>query len=434
MGAKGIIMQVEVQQIEPCKVALTVQVPPEQITQTADKVFDRFAKRTTVPGFRKGKAPRKLAERYIDVAAVREAAMDQVIQDAYKAALKQVEIEPYDQASVELKEFEEGQPLTFTATVPTRPEIELGDYKGIEVKRVLVPITDQDVANELQRFREQSARYEEVQEPAEDGDRVQCSIQVTMDGEPVPDASHESAWLLVGTNFPDFDQHLRGVTPGEEKEFDFAFPDEMENPERAGKQAHAALKVEHVQRRIVPEEDDAFAKSVGYDSAEALRAEVRQKLEDAAVQQADDFVERDLVAEVVKRSTAHFPQSMLDEEVGHRMDSLLKGLERRGIAMDAYLEAREKTLADLEEEFAEEARGVITNTLVLSRVAHDNDISVSAAEIQEELERRAKEAGADPKVMKQVLQDQGEMNRLTNSVFMRKVLEYLKSVSVVKEA
>jgi trigger factor len=427
-------MQVDVQQLEPCKVSLTIQVPPEQITRTADQVFNRFAKRTTVPGFRKGKAPRKLAERFIDVAAVREAAMDQVIQDAYREALKQAEIEPYDQASVELKEFEEGQPLTFTATVPTKPEVNLGDYKGLQARRVLVPITDEDVSRELQRVREQSARYENVEEPATDGDRIQAHIEVTIDGEPVPDSSHESAWLLVGTNFPEFDEQVRGVAPGEEREFDFTFPDDLEDKERAGQKAHAKLKVERVQRRIVPEEDDAFAKSIGFESPEALRSDFRRQLEEAAQRQADEFVERDLVAEAVKRSTVHFPQSMVDEEVAHRMDTLLKGLERRGIAMDDYLAHQKKSLADLEADFAEEARQVITNTLVLSRIAHDNDISASQAEVQEELERRAQETGADPKVMRQVLQDQGELNRLINQVFMRKVMDYLKSVSAVKEA
>jgi trigger factor len=427
-------MQVDVQQLEPCKVALNIQVPPEQITQTIDNVFNRFAKRTTVPGFRKGKAPRKLAERYIDVDAVREAAMDQVIQDAYQAALKETGIQPYDQASVELKEFEEGQPLAFTATVPTRPEVELGEYKGIEVRRVVVPIGDAEVAQELQRVREQSARFEEVEEEAADGDRVQAKVEVTLDGEPVPEQSAENAWLLLGTNFPEFDQHLRGVKPGESREFDFTFPAELEDPERAGKLAHASVQVQHVQRRIVPAEDEEFAKSVGYESLEALRADFRQQLQKAADEQADDFVERDLVNEVVKRSTVHFPQSMVDEEVAHRMDTLLKGLERRGIDMDAYLAYQKKSLADLEAEYAEEARRVITNTLVLSRVAHDNDISVSKAEIEAELKARAQAAGADPKVMQQVMQDQGEMNRLTNSVFMKKVMDYLKSVSEIKEA
>jgi trigger factor len=427
-------MQVDVQQLEPCKVALNIQVPPEQITQTIDHVFNRFAKRTTVPGFRKGKAPRKLAERYIDVDAVREAALDQVIQDAFQAALKETGIQPYDQASVELKEFEEGQPLAFTATVPTRPEVELGEYKGIEVRRVLVPIGDAEVAQELQRVREQSARFEEVTEPAVDGDRVQASIQVTFNGEPVPEQSAESAWLMVGTNFPEFDEQLRGIKPDESREFDFTFPADLDDPERAGKQARAAVQVAHVQRRIVPEEDEEFAKSVGYENLEALRADFRQQLEKAAEQQADDFVDRDIVDEVVKRAKVHFPQSMVDEEVAHRMDTLLKGLQRRGIEMDAYLVYQKKSLSDLEGEYAEEARRVITNTLVLSRVAHDNDISVSKAEIEAELKSRAEAAGADLSVMQQVLQDQGEMNRLTNSVFMKKVMDYLKSVSVVKEA
>jgi FKBP-type peptidyl-prolyl cis-trans isomerase (trigger factor) len=124
----------------------------------------------------------------------------------------------------------------------------------------------------------------------------------------------------------------------------------------------------------------------------------------------------------------------VDEEVAHRMDTLLKGLQRRGIEMDAYLAYQKKSLSDLEGEYAEEARRVITNTLVLSRVAHDNDISVSKTEIEAELKSRAEAAGADLSVMQQVLQDQGEMNRLTNSVFMKKVMDYLKSVSVVKEA
>ena len=427
-------MQVDVRQLEPCKVALNIQVPPEQITQTIDSVFNRFAKRTTVPGFRKGKAPRKLAERYINAVAVREAALEQVVRDAYQEALKETGIQPYDEASVELKEFAEGQPLAFTATVPTRPTIEVGDYKGIEVRRVVVPIGETEVARELQRVREQAARFEEVQEPAEDGDRVQANIEVAIDGEPVPEASADHTWLLVGANFPDFDQHLRGIAPGESHEFDFTYPADMEDPARAGKQAHASIQAERVQRRIVPAQDDAFAKSLGYENLEALHVDFRQRLEAAAAQQADEFVQHDLVAEVVKRSTVHFPQSMVDEEVAHRIDTLLKGLERRGIQMDAYLAYQKKTLADLEAQYAEEARQVLANSLVLGRIAHDNDISVSQAEIDAELKARAAEAGADPKVMRQVLQDQGEINQLTHSVFTRKVMDYLKSVSVIKEA
>jgi trigger factor len=208
----------------------------------------------------------------------------------------------------------------------------------------------------------------------------------------------------------------------------------MENEALAGKPAHATVNVERVQRRNVPAEDEEFAKSIGYESLEAMRAQFREQLEEAARQQADDYLERDIVAEIVKRSTVHFPPSMVDQEVAHRIESLMSGLERRNLTMEAYLSHLDKSLADLEAEFAEESRQILTNTLILSHIAHDNDISVSKAEVEEELNRRAAAAGADPKVMRQVMQDQGEMNRLTNSVFIRKVMDYLKSVSKIKEA
>src|SRR5205085_4738952 len=126
----------------------------------------------------------------------------------------------------------------------------------------VVPIGDAEVAQELQRVREQSARFEEVEEPAVDGDRVQSKVEVSIEGEPVPEQSAESAWLLVGTNFPEFDEHLRGIKPGESREFDFTFPAELEDAERAGKVAHATVHAERIQRRVVPAEDEEFAKSV----------------------------------------------------------------------------------------------------------------------------------------------------------------------------
>src|SRR5439155_561191 len=240
---------------------------------------------------------------------------------------------------------------------------------------------------------------------------VQCSNQISVDGERLPEESHASAWMLVGTNFPEFDQNLTGILPGETREFDFTYPEQMQNEALSGKQAHAVITAERVQHRVVPAEDDEFAKSVGAENLEALRAQFRQQLEEAAQRQADDFVEQELLAEVVQRSTVNFPQSMVDEEVAHRVATLIKGLERRNLTMEDYLAHHRKSLADVEAEYADEARQILTNTLVLSRIAHDNDISVADAEVTEELNQRAAAAGADPKVMRQVMQDQGEMSR-----------------------
>src|SRR5829696_8648713 len=146
---------VEQNQVEPCKVALVIQVPPEDVARTLDTVFNQFARQVTVPGFRRGKAPRKLAERYIDPDAVKEAAVEKLIQSAFRQALEQTGLEPYSQASVEAPEFLEDDAFRFKATIPLRPEVQLGDYRGLQVRRVEVPITDTEVDRELARIREQ---------------------------------------------------------------------------------------------------------------------------------------------------------------------------------------------------------------------------------------------------------------------------------------
>jgi trigger factor len=427
-------IEVQQEQLEPCKVALNIQVPPDQVARTLDSVFNQFAKRVTVPGFRRGKAPRKLVERYIDQDAVKEAAVEKLVRDGFRQALEQTGIQPYDQASVEAPEFLEDEAFRFKATVPLRPDVQLGDFKGIEVRRTEVAITEGDVDRELARIREQAARFEEVDGPSQEGDRLQANVRVTVDGQAVEDATAENAWLLVGSNFPEFDRGILGIAPGEERTFTFTYPADVADAERAGKQAEAAVKAEKVQRRIVPELEDSFAQSLGHDNLDALRAEIRSQLQEAAARQADDFVERDLLEQVVRRATINFPESMVDEEVAERMSALIKGLERRRLTMEDYLRSVDKDLATLEKEYAEDARRQIKNSLVLLRIAEENELKLEEADIEAELQRRAQAASADPAMMRRLLEDQGEMDRLRNQVFFRKVLDYLKSVSNITEA
>jgi trigger factor len=427
-------IEVQKEQLEPCKVALNIQVPPDQVARTLDSVFNQFAKRVTVPGFRRGKAPRKLVERYIDQDAVKEAAVEKLVRDGFRQALEETGIQPYDQASVESPEFLDDEAFRFKATVPLRPDVQLGDYKGIEVRRTEVAITEGDIDRELARIREQAARFEELEEAAQEGDRLQANVQVTVDGNTVADASAESAWLLVGSNFPEFDRGIVGIAPGEERTFAFTYPADVADAELAGKQAEATVKGLKVQRRIVPELADEFAQSLGQDNVEALREEFRRQLTEAAARQADDFVERDLLEQAVRRATIHYPESMVDEEVAERMKTLMTGLERRRLKLEDYLQSADKDLAALEREYAEDARRQIQNSLVLLRIAEENELQLEDADIDAEVQRRAQAASADPVMFRRLLEDQGEMDRLRNQVFFRKVLDYLKSVSNITEA
>jgi trigger factor len=425
---------VEQEQLEPCKVALQIQVPPEQVARTLDSVFNHFVRNISIPGFRRGKAPRKLAERYIDAGAVKEAAVERLIQDGFKQALEQTGLQPYDRPSVEAPEFSEEEGFRFKATVPLRPEVVLGEYRGLQAKRVEVQITEGDIDRELARVREQAARFEDVSEPARDGDRVQASVTVTVDGEVVSDASAENAWLLVGGNFPDFDQGIIGIAPGEERTFTFTYPAEMQDEARAGKQARAVVKASRVQRRIVPEPSDDFAQSLGHESLEEMREEIRRQMQEAAKRQADDFLERDLLEQVVRNATIHFPETMVTEEVAARMDGLIKNLERRRLTLNDYLASTRQDLATLEAELAEESRRQIRNSLILLRLAEAENIKLEPEELDAEIERRAKQAKAQPAIMRRLLEEQGELDSLQTELFFRKVLNHLKSISTIMEA
>lgn len=428
-------MPVEVKQeeLDPCRVALDVQVPVEQFQQTVDRVFHQMAKRTQVPGFRPGKAPRRLLERYIDQGRVNEIALERVVSEGYRDALQQTGLRPYGDPDLKLEDLEEGKPVSFRVTIPLHPKVELGEYQGLTFRRMQAEVTDENVSAELEGLRQQGARYEDVDEPAQEGDRVLATVEISVAGEVVPEAGIDSpTWLQLGTNLPAFDEGLVGATAGE-KTFTFTYPDDFAMEERRGKQAEAKVDVTKVQRRVLPELDDAFAQSVGYDNLEALRAGVREQLDRRAAVLADSELEADILREVVNNAHVHFPEEMVTQEVADDIAGLVRRLERNGLTLERYLSAEEMDLQQLEEGYAGRARARIANTLVMMRVAGEHELEPTDAEVEEEIARRAEAAGTEPKVMRRVLEEQAELGTVRNGLFYRKVIDFLKSKNTIEE-
>jgi trigger factor len=425
---------VEREQLEPCRVELAVEVPPEQVQQAVERVFQQMAKRAQVPGFRPGKAPRRLLERVIDQDRVNELALERVVSEGYREALAQTGLTPYDEPELKLGEVEEGKPVSFRVTIPLPPRVELGEIKGLTFTRLETAITDADVEAELGRLREGAARFEEIEEPAQEGDRVLATVQVSVDGEPVPEASETTpSWLQVGANLPDFDAGLQGVTGGEERTFNFTYPEDFVVEERRGKQAEVRLHAVRVQRRVLPGADDAFAASVGYDNLEALRSNLRDQIKGRAASLADTELDSDILRAIVSRATVHFPEEMVTREVADDVASFVKSLEARRVSLNQYLESREMDLQKLEADYADQARPRIANTLVLMEIARQNQITVEASDVEAEIERRAAAAGTDAKVVRRILEEQDGVDSLENRVFFRKVLDFLKSVNTIEE-
>lgn len=431
-------VQVQQEQIDHCRVALTIDVPPEEIEKAVESVFNQFAKRTSVPGFRPGKAPRHLMKRYIDEGRVREVALDQALTNAYRDALRQTGVEPYREAEpdVELPEedLDPAKGFSFKATVALQPHVHMGSLDDLSVRRVVTKFTDEDVTREIDRYREAAVTYEQSEEPAADGDRIRTTVEISVDGEPVPDLSFAEPTLIqVGANLPGLDEGLIGLKAGDENTFEFTLPEDFVDEARRGQTATARVQISEVLKRTVPEADDEFAKKAGFETLEALRARVREMLEAQANALADQEVRDELVREVVRRCTVHFPDEMVEREVSDRMASLIQALERRSLTLDDYLRAEKKDLAEFQTELREEATASLTNTLVLLEIARENKVALTERDVEEEIKARAESENVKLSQMRRVLNDTGEITALRNRVFFRKLTDFLQEKAQIRE-
>ena len=429
---------VEQEQIDDCHVALTIQVPPEDVRKAMDTVFNQYARRTSIPGFRPGKAPRHLVKRFIDEGRVREMALDQSLTNAYRDALKQANVNPYPHAEPQVElpedELDVEQGFSFKATVALQPKVELGDTEGLTARCTVVAINDKDVDQEMERFLERAATFEQTDEPAADGDRVRAAVHVTVEGKLVPEMHlHDPTLMQVGSNLEGFDEGLRGMKASEEKSFEFTYPEDSEDEELAGKTAVAEVHCVEVLRRTVPTADDAFAEKAGFENLEALRTRFRDMLQAQSDAMAAQDVNSSLIDEVVRRATVSFPDEMLEREVSERMNELIKNLEARGAGLDDYLAAQKLDLAQLQAQLREESQRTVTNTLVLLELARQNNVTVTDKDVEEEVKRRAELDGVKTSQMRRLLNDTGEISAVRDRIFFRKIAGLLREKAEIKE-
>jgi len=430
-------VQVQQEQLEPCRVSLTIEVPSEDVQKAVQTVFNQVAKRTNVPGFRPGKAPATLVKRYIDEGRVNEMAFERALTNAYNDALRQAGVTPYTHADpkVELgeEEFSVEKGFSFKATVATQPTVELGDLEGLTARRMVTKTTDEDVQKEIDRYRESAASFEPTEEAAEDGDRIRGEITIHVEGEDEPDFDAQPTLLQVGSNLEEFDNGLRGLKAGEERSFEFTYPEEFAEEHRRGKKANVTVKVEEIQRRTIPASDDAFAAKLGLESLEALQGRVREMLEAQSASLAEQEVHDALISEVVRRATVNYPDEMIEAEVSDRLGNLIRALERRSATLEDYLKAEQKDLQQLQNELREEALQTVRNTLVLLQLANENKVFLTEKDIEDEVKRRAEAENVKVAQMRRLLRDTGEIDQIRNRLFLRKITEFLLEKAEITE-
>jgi trigger factor len=384
-------------------VELEIELPPERLDRAIKDAVQHLSRRTRVPGFRPGKAPRAVLERTLGPGAVLDDAVEHLVESAYREALVKEDLLPLTNADVDVVQAEEGKPLIFKATVQVRPDVTLGDYRGFNFGPEIETIDDARVDTVVEELRDQNATLTAVEDRgAKDGDYAVIAFVGTRDGAPFEGGTTERMPLILGQErlIPGFEANLVGLKPGESTEFDIAFPDDYGETELAGQTVHFKVDIKELREKVLPEIDSDFLHQLGdFDDLEALRTDIRQRLGANAIDRArHDFADK-IIEYAVANATVELPDVLIDQEVEVMHDEFRGQIARQGITEEAYLKVMEKTEADLHEQFRPNAEKRVKMLLVLSKVAEAEGVTIDDAAVDAEVARGRDRYAGDPKLL-----------------------------------
>jgi trigger factor len=373
------------------KMVLEIEVPPDEVDRHFATAYRHVAERTRVPGFRPGKAPRQVIDRFVGRGSVLAEALDHLVQDSYGKALDQTDVIPIDSPDVDIDpaSLAEGQAITFTATVPVRPEVTLGAYTDYSFDLEVPETTDEQVTQVLDELREQQATLRPIDDrAAQNGDIASVKFTGTIDGEPFEGGSADRLPLVIGEDrmIPGWEEQLIGLEIGGTKGFDITFPEDYRVEDLRGKVAHFEVELLDLREKLLPELTDEFATSVSdVETLDALRAEIRDALEKRADAEARHQFGDRIIEFATANATVELPEVMIDNEVEIMRDELRARLAQQRIGLDQYLAMAKQAPEELTAELREPATRRVKTLLVLSAIAEKEGVDATDTEIDAEI-------------------------------------------------
>lgn len=383
-----------------------VEVPAERVSRAFERAYRKLVQRVNIPGFRRGKAPRPILERYIGKGALAEEALDEVLPEAYGEAVRQSGLDPIDRPQLDVEKIEDGEPLVFKAEVPVKPEVELGPYRDLEIERETPRVTEEDVAAQLELLAERQTQLVTHDGPAEPGHFVVIDFKGFVDGQPFEGGEAKEYLLPLGrgTFIPGFEDQLIGVRAGEEREVRVTFPADYGAVHLAGKEATFQVKVHEVKRREKPAIDDELARGLGrFQSLQELRADLTNRLQQAADEAANRLFEGRIVEKVAAASKVEPPEVLVHRRIHGMIDDLFDRVRSQGVDPAEFLQSAGKTSDDLHREFHEPARQAVKVDLVLEAIAKREGLTVADDEVRAEIERSVRPYGPQAEAMRRLL-------------------------------
>lgn len=417
------------ERIEKNQVALEIEVESDKFGDAVNSAYRKVVKKVNIPGFRKGKVPRRILEQYVGKEALYDEALEHVLPGAYFNALQETDIEPIDKPEIEVVQAEEGKPLIFKAKVQVKPEVDLGEYKGLEVEEPKVEVTEEEITNYLEGLRQRHAKMSEVAEgTVEKGDIAVIDFEGFVDGEAFEGGKADNHSLEIGSNtfIPGFEDQLIGAAIGEERDVNVTFPEEYQAEHLAGKPALFKVKINSIKRKELSDLDDEFAKDVSeFETLEELKQDAQNKLLESAETTANNNFKSQVIEKAAENASVEVPDVMVDQKLDAVLQNMEQRLMQQGLSMEQYFQMTNSSKEQLREDQRSEAEKGTKTDLVLEAISKKEGITASDEDIDNEIKKMAEQYNQEPDSIRNILASQGNLDNMKYSLTMEKTVDFL---------
>lgn len=420
-------MSAKWEKLEGNRGVLTVEVEAEQVNKGLDAAFNKVVKQINVPGFRKGKMPRQMFEKRFGVEALYQDALDFILPEAYAAAVEEAGIDPVDRPEIDVEKMEKGENLIFKATVTVKPEVKLGEYKGLEVEAVSTEVTEEDVNKELARMQERFAELVVKEDgKAELGDTAVIDFEGFVDGVAFEGGKGENYSLELGSNsfIPGFEEQVVGLAAGEEKDIEVSFPEEYHAAELAGKPAVFKIKLHEIKTKQLPELDDEFAKDADeeVETLAELKEKTQKSLEESKKNEAENALREAVIEKATANAEVEIPEVMVETELDRMLQEFEQRLSMQGMNLELYFQFSGQDEAALKGQMKEDAEKRVRTNLVLEAIVAAENIEATEADVDAEIAKMAEMYKMEADQIKAAL---GGTEGIKSDLAFRKAIEFL---------
>ena len=383
---------------------LEFKIEAEKFDEAMKKVYTKTAKYFNVPGFRKGKAPMHMVEKMYGTEIFYEDTFNELVPGIFEEELKNNNIEAVSRPDIDIKQIGKGQELIFTAVIQTKPEVKLGKYKGIEIKKIEYNVSDDDINHELEHMQEKNARLVSVERPVKDGDITVIDFEGSIDGVPFDGGKAENHELTIGSKqfIPGFEDQIIGMKLDEEKDIKVTFPEDYFSKDLAGKEAVFKVKLHEIKEKELPKLDDDFAKDTSeFETLAELKKSIKEKLEEENKHRAKHETENAVIEAVADTVELDIPSGMIETEIDNMVKDVESRLSYQGLNLEQYLKIMGKTMEEFRKQYEEQAQKTVKIRLVLEAIQKDLDVKVEENEIKDKIKEMSEAYSRKPEELEQ---------------------------------